>query len=316
MFAGGPEELDRYTSGIAVQTDDRMGLEFSAPRALSSGSSSGNAAKLLKLFEPQGGPPIIRRAWAAAGATEWRHRSEMLLAEHEYSSAYDAYTKTIELDPTDALALGGLVKTAVAAHRESQALDALKALREAHPRTAPLWVATSKLLAASGAADQAIAAAREARRVDPADNTALEQLASIFADLNDAEQLAPVVDELRQIQPDRLGTRYYSAALWFLRGQLTAALQAAQQTIALDAKYAPAHNLVGVIHANLGHPREANEAFQTALRLNPRDSATYVNLGLLELSSANRSAAAAYFAEGLSLDPKSAAARQGLAQSR
>ena len=61
---------------------------------------------------------------------------------------------------------------------------------------------------------------------------------------------------------------------------------------------------------------EAREALQTALRLEPRNSATYTNLGLLELTANNRATAAGYFAEALSLDPKSAAARQGLARAR
>jgi Flp pilus assembly protein TadD len=77
---------------------------------------------------------------------------------------------------------------------------------------------------------------------------------------------------------------------------------------------AAAHNLVGAIHATLGHTNEARDAFHAALRLNARDSSTYVNLGLLEMSLANRAAAADHFAEALSLDPKSVSARQGWAQ--
>ena len=72
--------------------------------------------------------------------------------------------------------------------------------------------------------------------------------------------------------------------------------------------------MIGAIHATLGQDKPAREAFLTALRLNPGDSATYTNLGLLELATGNRSAAAAYFAEALSLDPKSDEARRGLAQ--
>jgi hypothetical protein len=42
-----------------------------------------------------------------------------------------------------------------------------------------------------------------------------------------------------------------------------------------------------------------HEAFEVVLRLDPRDDATYVNLGVLELSSGNRAVGAAYFAEGV-----------------
>ena len=111
-------------------------------------------------------------------------------------------------------------------------------------------------------------------------------------------------------------TRYYAAAVRFIRSQAAEALQLSQQAIALDPRYASAHNLVGAIHASLGQQKAARNALLTALRLNPRDSAPYLNLGLLELTANNRAAAAGYFAEALSLDPKSSAARHGLAQTR
>ena len=316
LFAGGPEEMKRYGTGAAIQSDDRMALEFSAPRALSSGAASGNASTLLQLLGPQGGPPVIRLARARAGATEWRHRGAMLLAESEHATAYDAYAKASSLDPHDPAALDGLVKTAVASHKETPALDVLKSLHRMHPRVPAILIATSKLLAASGFTEQAIAAARDACDIEPVEPAALEQLASIFGDVGDADQLATVVEKLQRVQPDVARTRYYAAAVRFIRGQAAEALQLSQQAIALDPRYASAHNLVGAIHASLGQQKDARNALLTALRLNPRDSAPYLNLGLLELTANNRAAAAGYFAEALSLDPKSSAARHGLAQTR
>jgi spermidine synthase len=315
MFAGGPVELARYGAGATIQTDDRMALEFSAPHALSSGSSSGNAATLLRLLDPRAAPPIIRRARETAGAAEWLHRSQMLLAENEYATAYEAYATTTQLDPTGA-ALDGLVTTAVAAHREADALELLTSLRRKNSRIPALWIATSKLLAAGGSTEQAIAAANEACSIEPVAVPALEQLASIFADLGDAPRLAPVVERLQQAHPEGAATQYYAAALRFIGGDFVEALQASRRAIDLDPRYAAAHNLVGAIEGNLGHLSEAREAFNASLRLNPRDSGTYVNLGLLELSSGNRLAAADDFAEALSLDPQSSSARAGLAQSR
>jgi Flp pilus assembly protein TadD len=156
----------------------------------------------------------------------------------------------------------------------------------------------------------------DATRTQPSDPSAFEQLASVFADLGDAVRLQPVVDDLQRIAPGRATTWYYAAAVRFLGGQLPAAIGFARQAVQIDPTYAQAHNLVGAIQASLGHPHEAREAFEAALRLKPNDSETYTNLGLLELSSGNRTAAAGYFDEALSLDPKSTAARQGLAQAR
>jgi spermidine synthase len=316
LYAAGPSELKRYAGAAAIQTDDRMGLEFSGPRAVGSRASDGNAASWHQLLDERGGPLVISRARQSAGPAQWRDRGAMLLAAGDYGNAYDNYARAVSLDPTDAAALDGVVRAAVAAHREDRALELLRSSTGMHPQATPIWIAMSKLLAAGGSSDPAIAAAQEACNIEPIAAAALEQLASIFADTGDAARLDPVVARLQQVAPDRPAWRYYAAAARFLRGQFPEALQLAQQAAGRDDRNAAAYNLVGAIQASLGHNAEARDAFHAALRLNARDSATYVNLGLLEMSSANSAAAAGYFEEALSLDPKSTAARQGLAQAR
>jgi Flp pilus assembly protein TadD len=66
----------------------------------------------------------------------------------------------------------------------------------------------------------------------------------------------------------------------------------------------------------MGQATPARDAFAKALQLDPRDSATYTNLGLLELEQANGQAARALFAEALSLDPSSVSARDGLSRAQ
>ena len=165
-------------------------------------------------------------------------------------------------------------------------------------------------------AGKAIDIAAEACRIAPGTPAALEQLASILADVGDVERLDPVVAELQRAAPLRAATEYYAGAARYLRRDLSAALGLVRQATTIDPGYAAAHNLTGAIEAMLGHTVEARRALETALRLDARDAATYVNLGLLEMSADNRAAAAGYFAEALSLDPKSTAARAGFARAR
>jgi Flp pilus assembly protein TadD len=64
----------------------------------------------------------------------------------------------------------------------------------------------------------------------------------------------------------------------------------------------------------LGRVEAARRAFQASAELSPKDPTSYVNLGSLELTeAANADAARRYFSEALSIDPSSAAAREGLA---
>jgi tetratricopeptide (TPR) repeat protein len=74
--------------------------------------------------------------------------------------------------------------------------------------------------------------------------------------------------------------------------------------------------LVGSACATLGRRDCARAALDASLRANPRDASTYLNLGQFCLQSGSPQEAADYFAEALTVDPSSSAARDGLAQAR
>ena len=141
-------------------------------------------------------------------------------------------------------------------------------------------------------------------------------LASLYSDLGDPAGLDGVADALRHFFPDSRGAYYYTAASQFLHQDLAAAERSVQLALAVDSRFAPAHNLAGAIQASQGNAEQARAAFRAALTLDPRDLATYTNLARLELSAGRASASAGLFAEALSLDPSSASARQGLADAQ
>jgi spermidine synthase len=316
LFIGGPQQLERYSAGASLQTDDRMALEFSAPRALYAGRGTANATALRSLFEPTRSPPPIARAFSAAGADQWRMRADMMWKADAYATAYGDYATALTHDPADMAALDGLVRAADATGREGEALHLLQSSLAAHPRASIVRVAISRLQAATGAFDQAIITAQEASRITPADPEPLEQLAALLADTGDADALDSVASRLQRLYPDRPRPYYYAAASMFIRGRFPEAAALARQAIARDAQYGKALNLLGAIQANLGQVEKAREAFHAAAGIDPRDSTVYANLGLLELSSQNRTVAAELFLEALSLDPASQVARTGLEQAR
>ena len=77
----------------------------------------------------------------------------------------------------------------------------------------------------------------------------------------------------------------------------------------------PRHTATGIL-MHLYSASNTKKVLAAALRANPRDPSTYVNLGVFHLQSADPAAAASYFAEALAIDPASVSARNGLAQSR
>jgi Flp pilus assembly protein TadD len=195
-------------------------------------------------------------------------------------------------------------------------LNRLRAAVRVQPPQVSAVVATSRLLAATGRFDEAVSLVEGALAGRPDDVRLAEQLASIFADTQDAGRLAKVVGAMEQRHPDAPRTPYYAAVLRFLNGDTAAALARARDAARRDPTHAAAQNLVGVIAATLQEEPSAREAFHNAIRLDPRDGVAYQNLGLLELNLGNRPAAAKYFVEALLLDPQSSAAREGLARTR
>jgi spermidine synthase len=315
QFVGG-EEIRRFAEGGALQVDDRMALEFSAPRWINAAGGEQIVKRLRTIAESGQPPPAVARARKQAGAAEWRNRAAMMLRADAYAAAYDDSAKAIALDPTDATALAGFVRAAVAARQRSDASRRLEELIAAHPATPAPRVALSRLRATAGEFDPAVRAAAGAAALTPTAPEALEQLASLYAEAGDAGRLAPVSAKLEQLFPQRPAAAYYAAALRFLTKDLHAAQRLAREAIARDPAYAPAHNLLGAISASLGDSATARRALSDSMRLDPADAATYVNLALLELETGNVAAARSLFVEALTLDAGSAAAQEGLARTR
>ncbi len=169
------------------------------------------------------------------------------------------------------------------------------------------------LHAGTGRVDAAVRAAVAACNAGQPTAPAFEQAASVYADVGDLRNLTGVVETMKTLFPGDRATAYYSAVVRFMSSDLSGALALAQRAISIDARYAPAHNLLGAVHASEGRRDAAREAFLRAQALDRRDVSVYANLARLELATGNRPEAARWFTEALTLDPGSEDTRQELA---
>lgn len=316
LFVGGPAELQRYSKDAPLFTDDRMALEFSAPREIHRRTSGDNGEALTALLGEDEGPVTIREVRATATAAQWRNRGDMMARADVLSVAYDDYVQALTLDPADTGALDGLVRMAVVSRRGSDALAWVKSLTGSGPTTAAVLTARSKLFASIDARGDALTAASEASAMSPVTPEALEQLAAMFAEAGDTVQLDATISRLRAAAPQRAATHYYEAVGQFLQGNASETVASARRVIAADPQYAPVYDLIGAAYTRLEQPREAREAFLKSLTFDHHDSSAYTNLGLIALAEGNRAEAANYFAEALWLAPESQTAREGLARTR
>ncbi|HWW87052.1 MAG TPA: fused MFS/spermidine synthase [Vicinamibacterales bacterium] len=317
LYAGGPSELERYgqTSSV-IQTDDRMTLEFSAPRGIYGRTSDDNSLALRALIESANLSAVIRAALNGANDRSWTAAGVMNLKAEAYRSAYEDFRRAVTLNPRNPLALTGLSDAAGGAHRESEERVWLEGLASQDRENAQVRIELSRVLAAEGQTSRAVETASEASRLAPNDPRAGEQLASVLADAQEAEKLEPLAASLAARYPERPDPAYYRAEALFLKGKAEEALEAVQPVVAGHPDHARAQNLLGAACATLGRRDCARTAFEASLKANPRDPATYVNLGQLSLESADAAAASGYFADALALDPTSPGARAGLAQAR
>jgi type IV pilus assembly protein PilF len=81
---------------------------------------------------------------------------------------------------------------------------------------------------------------------------------------------------------DRLRARIHTelAANYFDIGNLAVALEEVKEALRADQNFGPAHNVAGLIFAQLKEDRLAEESFQRALSINPADPDAHHNYGM------------------------------------
>jgi spermidine synthase len=315
LLTGSARELAAFGANAALQTDDRMSLEFSAARAMYS-PPAGAAASLSALGERAALPAVVAQAVRGASAADWAARGGAVLQAKAFGTAYESFRRALLLSGRSADALRGSTDAAAGARRLDEHASSLEARATAEPDNVEVRVELSHVLAMLGRADAAIAATNDAARIGPTRAEPLEQLASILADIGDPARLAQVANELVARFPARVEGRYYQAAALFLAGRAGEAQRVVTGVLGVNPRHAKAQNLLGAVCAALENHECASAAFAAALALDPRDSSVYVNLGYLRLARGDLAAAAASFGEALTVDATSEAARKGLAQAR
>lgn len=89
------------------------------------------------------------------------------------------------------------------------------------------------------------------------------------------------------------------AALYYARGQHAIALQEVDIALSADANYAPAHNVLGLLHAALREDTKAEESFRRALTLQRNYSEAHNNYGWFLCQRGRIDAAVAQFEAAL-----------------
>jgi type IV pilus assembly protein PilF len=98
----------------------------------------------------------------------------------------------------------------------------------------------------------------------------------------DESGLQPATSTTGDESPTRLRARVHTelAASYFDIGNVAVALEEVKEALRADPNYGPAHNVAGVVYAQLKEDGLAEESFQRALRINSSDSDALHNYGM------------------------------------
>jgi len=99
----------------------------------------------------------------------------------------------------------------------------------------------------------------------------------------------------------RARVRMELAAGYYGRGQMTTALDQVKLAIIADPTFAEAYNMRGLIYANLGDEKLAEESFRRALQLDPRDADSMQNFGYFLCQKKRYAEATALFDQALAV---------------
>jgi spermidine synthase len=316
LFVARGRDLQKYAAGAPVQSDDRLALEYSAPRAIYGRFQSNNVDRLRAAAAEAQAPPAVAAQRAAATAMSWRNRAAMQMKADSPALAYQDSLEALKIAPADHDALAGYVAAAAA----SSHLDAAeKYLRDriAQADSPPVEVELSRVLAARGDAKGAVVAAQRAAALDPSNDRALGQLVSALADDRNDAALEQLTTLLVRTGATRPVTLYAQMRLAHLRGEFAKAAAVGDRLTSSGAdpeNAARDFNLLGIAYDALGDHDRARRAFDASLRIAPRAPAVLMNLGSTELRAGRPDAAEKRFSEALFLYPKLAPALDGLAR--
>lgn len=122
---------------------------------------------------------------------------------------------------------------------------------------------------------------------------------TVVGSVGDGKDLVTASDESDGSKRARL--RMELASGYFGRGQMTTALDQVKLALQADPTLGEAYNLRGLIYANLGDEKLAEESFRRALQLNPRDADTMQNYGYYLCQKKRYPEASALFDQALAL---------------
>lgn len=224
--------------------------------------------------------------------------------------AAERLKKALEIDPRQYEVRFELI----AAFRElgdtASALGQLDILQDAKPSDARVSYVSALLLLDRGDFKAAETSFREAVRREPNLYAGWQDLGLLYLKQNRWTEAVEAFAELARRQQNSVETAYFLALSLFNAKKIAEAEREAQRALRLNASFADAHTLLGIILASKGTANaEALEALTQAVSLAPNNFDAFFHLGRLQYLSRDYQNAVANLKSAINLQPRNIEAK-------
>jgi len=122
----------------------------------------------------------------------------------------------------------------------------------------------------------------------------VEESMSMETAASSAPDSGPIIGE---VSPPRDRARVHTdlAAAYYERGNMGVALEELRIALAADSSYAPAYNILGLVHMDLKELPQAHQSFERGLRIAPNDADMNHNYGWFLCQSGREEQSLRYF---------------------
>lgn len=207
----------------------------------------------------------------------------------------------------------GLAQAYAAAGKPNEAIAAYRQLLQAHPSYVPALRNLGELLHGAGQIAEAVTHLEKARRLEPANSGVLHTLGRAYRDQGKLAEAQTALEQAIREDPDFADAHNSLGLVLLERKDMARAQISLGEAIRQQPDLAEAHlNLAQALLLTEASTQQAQAELETALRLNARMAPAHELLGLIHAASGRWPSAAASYRKALAITPDSPRAHLGL----
>ncbi len=312
------QDLARYAGQGALNTDDTLWLEFSAPRTLYDIGIAELNYRILRSYRSASLPPLAPADRARADTPEGRYAiGRAYLGKGYPQEAEGEFALAGRLGPPY---LPARLEEADLLLQRGMILKGVRVLEEIlvrQPREPRVHLLLALAYQQQGMPGEAVAALKRAVALAPGDADSRLRLAAMLRDREELDQASAEYAAARGIRPTDAAVLIPSADLRLTQGDIEGAFALLQPVLADLAAYpsrirAEVHHLVGLLHLRAKRFADAVAALEAAVRLAPLQAKIRLDLSQAYEASGDLERAAATLERLLAFEPNHLAALQRL----